>query len=132
MRIIMGKVHQDRAVHPRQVTVPGRAHRAIPAKPAQHSKKQRSGNAVFVLLGAAFIATIAAGVHEGMIARLSGTTQKAAVLSAQMSYPHGGQTVAAREMNKLQGIFTGTAQQKSQSAASESKQVEKKETASGK
>lgn len=124
MRIIMGKVHHDRAENTRRErTTAQRTYRSAPSKVSHTVKKRSSGKGVFILLGAAFLATFLIGLHEGMVAHLAAATQKAAVLSAQMSYPQGGQVVAAREMNKLQTIF---AHAKSVSAVSAVSQPEKK------
>lgn len=109
MRIIMGKVHRDRTENiTRRQSQPRR-----PARPAarnSHAASRSSsgkgkGKGIFILLGAAFLATFLIGLHEGMATHLAAASHKAAVLSAQMSYPQGGKTVAAREMQKLQGIF---------------------------
>lgn len=120
----MGKVHHDRAENiRRERTTAQRTYRSAPPKTSHTGKKRSSGKGVFILLGAAFLATFLIGLHEGMAAHLAAATQKAAVLSAQMSYPQGGQVVAVREMNKLQTIF---ARAKNVSAVSAVSQPEKK------
>lgn len=106
------------------------AARPTPSKPASHTKKQRSGKGAFILLGVAFAATIVTGLREGTAAQLGQTTRKAAVLSAQLTYPQGGQSVAAREMQKLQTLFSGTTRR--QPAASSAGKAAGKSAASGK
>lgn len=103
----MGKVHHNRAENTRRETTTfQRTYRSTLPKASHAGKKRSSGKGVFILLGAAFLATFLIGLHEGMTAHLAAATQKAAALSAQMSYPQGGQVVAAREMNKLQALFS--------------------------
>lgn len=121
MRIIMGKVHHNRVESIRRDRPAERTRRTAPPKVSHAGKKRSSGNGVFFLLGAAFLATFLIGLHEGMTAHLAAATQKAAALSAQMSYPQGGQAVAAREMNKLQTIFARSKTASTSSTASQSK-----------
>lgn len=152
----MGKVHKDQDARAKRERVPDRARstaftrpapaRTVPersactrpaasrpaqtVKPAQHVKKQRSGNGVFILLGVAFAATVITGVHEGAAASLGQTARKAAVLSAQLTYPQGGRSVAAREMQKLQTLFSGSTLK--QPASSTASRAAGKSVASGK
>lgn len=129
MRIIMGKVHHNRAESIRRERPTGRPRRTAPPKMGHAGKKRPSGKGVFFLLGAAFLATFLIGLHEGMTTHLAAATQKAAALSAQMSYPQGGQVVAAREMNKLQAIF---ARSRTVSTASTARQPKNKTSSTGK
>lgn len=95
---------------------PAGRRRASPAA----SGKSAPGGAVFALLGIAFAATAAAGLHLGA-GEAQQAALKAAALSAQLSYPQGGQTVAARELQKLRAWFAalgGGAASQAASAAS--------------
>lgn len=104
--------------HPR--TAP--KHAAPRRRPPQPGGKHTPAAAVFALLAAAFAATAFAGLHLGADT-VPKTALKAAVLSAQLSYPQGGQTVAAREWQKLRAWFAasgGTAQTASAASAAAS------------
>ncbi len=110
------------------ISTPRRATRRAPSVPREPTKRpapregKRIGSSwVFILLIAAFVATLVSGLHEGAEG-LQNTVKKTATLSAQMTYPQGGQTVAAREMDKLHTLFSAPAQVKEQVQASSARQ----------
>lgn len=149
MRIIMGRVHQgpppprpqqEALARPRPpeaassfIVTPAvrrspatrhapAAHHALPRRAAPAGKQGgKRGSVVFVLLALAFVATGAIGLHLGGDA-VGKTTVKAAALSAQMSFPQGGQAVAARELAKLRAWF---GRLNNQSTASQSENGQK-------
>ena len=123
MRIVMGKIRPDRpagrpvrgAAHPYRQRRPPAGHAG---HPTGHPKGRSGGKWVFVLLTAAFIATAAAGIREGLAGDIGAVSQKSAVLSAQLVYPQGGKTVLGRELGKLRALFGSSGQTKAQKTSS--------------